>query len=52
MAKALNKFIISKSQPKLTNVGQIKPIKGTNRYDLLFYHNGKWISESDINGKL
>lgn len=47
MAKALNKFIISKSQPKLTNVGWIKPIKGTNRCDLLFYNNGEWISEGE-----
>ena len=45
MAKALNKFIISESQPKLTNVGWIKPIEGTNRCDLLFYNNGEWISE-------
>lgn len=47
MAKALNKFIISESQPKLNNVGWIKPIEGTNRCDLLFYNNGKWISEGE-----
>lgn len=47
MAKALNKFIISESQPKLTNVGWIKPIEGTNRCDLLFYNNGEWISEGE-----
>lgn len=47
MAKALNKFIISESQPKLTNVGWIKPIEDTNRCDLLFYNNGEWISEGE-----
>lgn len=47
MAKALNKFIISESQPKLTNVGWVKPIKGTNRCNLLFYNNGEWISEGE-----
>lgn len=52
MAKALNKFIISESQPKLTNVGWIKPIEDTNRCDLLFYNNGEWISEGETSLEL
>ena len=44
MSKIVDKFVISDIPPKLTNVGWIKPIEGTDTCNLLFYNNGKWSS--------
>ena len=45
MDKIINKFVISELPPKFTNVGWIRPVKGTDKCDVLFYNNGKWSSE-------